>query len=299
MTLLIALSFNIPSWGATLVAGLNIAFPVLALAVGFRAEMKETRERKEKEKLERQQQTASNDDESWRELTQDEEGTEKQDDGQEEDQEEEERYQDSRDERECNLELGRPTTADIQMVDAMDQELDTRLLRILVNSFLVLGFGAFVGAAVAIIGLLYSAASNSSVPSSYSYYQSSSAAGTSLSILDLEFAGYESWTQFTTNCCCQSRLAINPNGSLVNNTITSVTEEWKCKAKTGTKKYVYKLRTRRTNGEDGLGMRPYCSTQFNSAVVVGAPALNTATGKIEVQAATGVTLTKNQFTYLW
>ncbi|ORZ34147.1 hypothetical protein BCR44DRAFT_1486082 [Catenaria anguillulae PL171] len=288
VTLLIALSFSIPSWGATLVAGLNIACPVLALIIGFRAEMKETRQRKEKEELERQgRQAAGEDDDSLRELTSGDEDDSQQQKEAEEEGEEEQYYEDSRDEREGNLELGRPTTADIQMVDAMDQELDTRLLRILVNSFLVLGFGAFVGAAVALCSfdLLIS--------------------------IHVDSIGLQSHDPRPGICRLRVLVAVyiqlllpvqacdQPERKLTNNTITSVTEEWKCKAKSGTKKHVYKLRTRRANGEDGLTMRPYCSTQFNSAVIAGTPALNTATGKVQVRAATGVALTNTQLTYLW
>ncbi|KAI9218193.1 hypothetical protein BC828DRAFT_407818 [Blastocladiella britannica] len=170
---------------------------------------------------------------------------------------------------------------DEAFIDAMDQELDARLLRIMVNAFMVLGFGSFIGTAVAVVGLLYRSAGRTAVSSALMYSQGGASLPAGATAASVEFAGYTDWTSFTANCCCQASLSTDSStGALVNGTVTDVSETWKCRvagssssssstvaAAVSDASFIYKTRARRANGIDGLSLRPYCSPTFNAAVV--------------------------------
>ncbi|KAI9168208.1 hypothetical protein H9P43_007580 [Blastocladiella emersonii ATCC 22665] len=304
VALLIALNFYVPSWAAILVAGLNLVFPTAALCIGFYIERKEAAakeaEREEREKRRQQRDGLVSSPKSGDDA--DSDGVELE----EEDAPPVTDYPGSDEESVLSDAAKRPLSpSELDFVDSMDQELDLRLLRILVNSFLLLGFGAFVGAAIAIVGVLYATAAGNMVRPLTAYGELTASTGTSAA--QIEFAGYANWTQFTANCCCQASLATDAGtGVLKNNTVAQVAETWKCFASSpaaasvlGGNGFMYKTRVRRVAGIDGLMLRPYCSTAFNASAVVGLPAVNATSGLVQVKAAADTAFSAYQLTYLW
>jgi hypothetical protein len=147
-----------------------------------------------------------------------------------------------------------------QLVDSLDQELDTRLLRILVNSFLVLGCGAFLAAAIAIVGLVRATNLGEVVRPRLD----TNATFTEEAALQFEFAGYTTWEKFTDNCCCQAKLSSENLEALIENG-ESVVELWKCWNVAHTS-FLYKQRIRTWQSYSGFDLRPYCATDFTDEV---------------------------------
>jgi len=112
------------------------------------------------------------------------------------------------------------------------------------NYFILVGILAFMALAAATVGILFSN-TNSAVVTNHGNMQA------------YEFAGYSSWSDFTSHCCCIQQ----PNSD-------ETQETWKCVNGD------FKLRTRIDAAADGREVRKYCSPLFN-ANVCEVPSSNT------------------------
>ncbi|KNE62587.1 hypothetical protein AMAG_07789 [Allomyces macrogynus ATCC 38327] len=263
VTLFVALGYTIPTWATILVPGLNIAAPSLVLAFGFYMQYREWK----RKKAEAAAEAAASADASTDPITA----------------------------RQAKLKTKQPdlaatlSRADLEFIDSLDQDLDQRLLRTLVNSFLGLGLGAFLALAISAIGLMQAVSSNDLVRAR------AVDTGTAIAApVAYEFAGYASWAEFTANCCCEAALA-SSGGVPVNVTASaSVLEKWKCRTSAG--KFIYKQRMRQYDGENGWSVRGYCATSFASAVTA-LPSLDAGSGLVKVGVSGNVT--DYVVAYLW
>jgi hypothetical protein len=180
----------------------------------------------------------------------------------------------------------------------LDEQLNKHLLKILVNFFLLLGFAAFLSICVALIGLLYLSGTNNFLEykSKYSDTVALPSIAMSSNANTFEFAGYSTWDEFASNCCCLG----TSNGSGDNATMV---ETWKCIPKEGTTKnnrFMYKQRLRvDPKLGNGLQLREYCSPIFNPLVVCKQPYFDDAKNMYVVGACDGSSQSSDALSYLW
>lgn len=150
-------------------------------------------------------------------------------------------------------------TKTIQLVKRLDAQLNSHLLKVLVNFFLFMGVTAFLSLCAVSIGVIrtLTASNNLSISTPKRF-------DTTEEIVAFEFAGAKSWTEFTQRCCCQHRYdsqAANITGS----GLDMLVETWKCLPSDGNLEFVYKQRLRwRKDVGNGLRIRDYCSTSFKT-----------------------------------
>ncbi|KAJ1515449.1 hypothetical protein HMI54_001360 [Coelomomyces lativittatus] len=286
IALLVALGFNIPTYVSPIVITLNTVFPTATIILGLYFQyLEEKAERKlEEEKLARQIQAKLKT--KKKKIIKNTKELEDNGDTSEDE---------SSIESKININVKEKAKAalkikksDLLFIDSMDQELDQRLLNVLVNFFLFLGLVSFLSLAISILGVLL--ASNSR---SFLYPRYFSTSDAPISTLSMEFAGYASWNEFITNCCCQYSLPVDNLGIVINSTkINSITEVWKCvipkDVSNSTGNFLYKLRLRKYGNFDGTIVRAYCSTRFNSNLVYGNPTLNTSTDLVSLNVHSSV-----------
>ncbi|TPX37145.1 hypothetical protein SmJEL517_g01034 [Synchytrium microbalum] len=176
----------------------------------------------------------------------------------------------------------------VELVKRLDGQLNVFLLRVLVQFFLVMGLAVFLGLCMTGIGIIR-IASDSDVVGATSYAELSNTSAT-----NFEFAGYASWSDFTSNCCCSTTT------SSYTNTSTSLYEMWKClpNSYSGSSLFYKKRKRSDTFVGSGIVLRDYCSTTFNPAVVCGGPTLN-VNGSVAVTLCSGVTLAAGQTALYW
>ncbi|RKP16159.1 hypothetical protein ROZALSC1DRAFT_25602, partial [Rozella allomycis CSF55] len=139
----------------------------------------------------------------------------------------------------------------LRITKVLDTQLDKQLLRLIVNFFLFLGLTAFLSLCIIALGYIIQWQTSSVIATKYA----SSSSAVQSSVQRFEFAGYSTWTEFTSNCCCE------PNPSDTQN------ERWKCiNPKGASSGFIYKLRQRVQDGLDGYSVRGLCSKTFESTV---------------------------------
>ncbi|KNE65727.1 hypothetical protein AMAG_09708 [Allomyces macrogynus ATCC 38327] len=265
VTLFIALGYTIPTWATILVPGLNIAAPSLVLAFGFYMQYRDWKRKKAEAAAEAAAAAETN--ASTDPITA----------------------------RQAKLASKQPdlaatlSRADLEFIDSLDQDLDQRLLRTLVNSFLGLGLGAFLALAISAIGLMQAVSSNDLVRARVVDTGTAIAAPVAY-----EFAGYTTWTEFTANCCCEAALASSGGVPLNLTASASVVEKWKFRTTAG--KFIYKPRMRQYGNENGWSVRGYCATSFGPAVTA-LPSLDAGSGVVKVRVTGNVT--DYVAAYLW
>ena len=119
--------------------------------------------------------------------------------------------------------------------------------------------------------------------------------GSQTDVQNYQFAGYADWTEFTSNCCCQSS--------------TDTTKEvWKCLSNTYSNNFpgtfLYKVKNRiDSSGNSGLGIRSYCSTTFtsNGSSTCGVPTYNSTLKHYQVVDCSSSPSSQSDYirTYLW
>lgn len=156
----------------------------------------------------------------------------------------------------------------VEILKGVDKNLNGHLVKYLVFFFQMIGLAAFCSMSLKVAGfILLSVQSNV-------YGATQTSLTSKLELSDFEFMGYQDWSQFTSNCCCQST-------TLVTNSADLVYEQWKCLGNDYTKGALsFKLRKRVANGLSGYSMRPLCSTVFDPSVVCGSPVLNTNVNQV-------------------
>ncbi|EGF77419.1 hypothetical protein BATDEDRAFT_91788 [Batrachochytrium dendrobatidis JAM81] len=150
-----------------------------------------------------------------------------------------------------------------RLIKEIDIQMNAYTIKTLVRFFMTVGTVAFLSLALTCIGFVRS------IVESNTYSSSVPTAATSNSSAMYEFAGYSSWNEFTNKCCCEYQTA-SPQ------TQTNLNEIWKCLPnKISNGQFLYKVRKRSGLGsENGLAIRPYCSSTFNSSAVCGQPSYN-------------------------
>eukprot|EP01028_Stygiella_incarcerata_P012939 TRINITY_DN807_c0_g1_i1.p1 TRINITY_DN807_c0_g1~~TRINITY_DN807_c0_g1_i1.p1 ORF type:complete len:868 (+),score=187.73 TRINITY_DN807_c0_g1_i1:100-2703(+) len=127
---------------------------------------------------------------------------------------------------------------------AIDRRINRVVLNIMTMFFLIVGIIAFIALGFCLIGIFF-ATNPDFIP------------GRPLRSGDcdyhrrFEFAEYDSWTEFTTNCCCREGKKYDDYSRL---------ELWYCENGR------YKERIREEDGEDGFSIRPMCSKTFTVGV---------------------------------
>ncbi len=156
-----------------------------------------------------------------------------------------------------------------EFIKNLDQQLNTELLKTIVNFFLVLGVAAFLSICCVLIGMVY-------MTSSTRILRATPPPNSPISLQAYEFAGFNDWNEFTSKCCCENHDPTpDANGQVV--------ELWKCLLeRTERTEFIYKRRLRADQEVSGLSLRPYCGVRFNPAAVCGLPALNPDTGLYQV-----------------
>lgn len=258
VSILIAISISLPDWISPTLIALNTVLPTAAIILGFYLDYKDGKREEQKQK-EREEQDVKNATENIRTdpeiknehlLTQ------------------EALFKLKRDEERRVRRLSKQQKQDVNnIIDALDQQLDSKLVHILVNYFLFLGVVAFLAIGISVLGLLRSSLSANHIGPSLSYFGSGSKipTGTKLNITQIEYAGYNNWEEFTQNCCCNHTL-ITQNG-IVTEDRPLIVETWKCRAPSSLQHMplLYKQRARRYDGYDGQKLRGYCSKTFTNS----------------------------------
>jgi hypothetical protein len=137
-----------------------------------------------------------------------------------------------------------------EFIRNLDFALNKRLLRLLVNFFLMTGLCAIISLCVSLCGLVRATLDSNVIQPTRAEIDTNERR-----MRHLEFTSYfDSWEVFTNNCCCMSR----------NDTAMEV---WKCYANG---QYVFKKRLRvdPVYG-NGFSIRGYCSTSFTSSICQG------------------------------
>ena len=86
------------------------------------------------------------------------------------------------------------------MFKKIDDELNSYAVHRIVEYFLMLGLACFLSMCITTVGVIRSTTNSGIISSSIPTLVSASG---ETAILDYEFAGYNNWNNFTSNCCCQ------------------------------------------------------------------------------------------------
>jgi hypothetical protein len=147
-----------------------------------------------------------------------------------------------------------------RLIYLVDMEMNKDLLQTVVNFAMAVGIAALISLCFVLVGMLYQ--SSNSTFLSYT----STPADFSNDIEFFEFASWDSWADFSSNCCCQAS-PLDHGRKLV--------ELWKCKVQ-GEDGHLFKERLRSDgNTKNGLVFRDFCSKTFKRGVVCGRPTFNT------------------------
>ncbi len=137
-----------------------------------------------------------------------------------------------------------------EILKTLDKTLDNKLLKILVNFFLVVGITTFIGLCLALFDVSYNVNKDNAlidVP------------GQQRTINTHPFGPYDSWSEFTDNCCCLPSRGINGTNFR--------TEMWKCKKSLFSEtEHSFKAFVRELDNRNGYTIREYCSSTFLNSV---------------------------------
>ena len=172
---------------------------------------------------------------------------------------------------------------DNEVLKLLDTTLDKKLLKVLVNFFLLVGITTFIGLCLAIFDVTYNVNSNNFI---------SDIPGMPRTIDTLPFGPYKSWTDFTDNCCCWPNRGVNGTNY--------VSEVWKCKASQySATESSFKSFIREYDGLDGYAIRGYCDVNFSSIVCIVPELIDNVVYPVLCDNATGTATTSDILQQLW